>query len=358
MDDLLYYLGFSYFLGIGPIKFSLLKKHFGSAKKAYLSDKKELIEIIGLSLTEKFIKFRDSFDPIKKIEELRKKEIKVLTVDDENYPKILKSISDPPICLYLKGSLPNNNLTFAIVGTRSPTEYGKKLAYKFSKELTEAGFNIISGMAYGIDTIAHKACLDVQGKTIVVLGCGVDIVYPAANRSLYQSIIKSSGAIISEFPPGHTVLKGLFIARNRIISALSCGVMIVEGTKDSGSLITARYAAEQGKEVFAPPSPITSEMSEAPNILLKQGAKLVTSIEDIFEEFNIKISPKKKEDKLKKLTEIEKLVFSILEKRPLKIDDISLIIKKPINEILNIISLLEINGLIEKNIENQYQVKY
>lgn len=357
MDELLYYFAFSYFLGIGPIKFSLLKKHFGSAKKAYLSDKKELIEILGLNLTEKFFRFRDSFDPIKKIEELRKKEIKVLPVDDEDYPKSLKSISDPPICLYLRGSLPNNNLIFAIVGTRSPTNYGKQIAYKFAKELTEAGFTIVSGMAYGIDTVAHRACLETKGKTVAVLGCGVDIVYPAANRSLYQSIIKNNGAIISEFPPGHTVLKGLFIARNRIISALSSGVMIVEGTKDSGSLITARYAAEQGKEVFAPPSPITSEMSEAPNILLKQGAKLVTSIEDIFEEFNIKISPKKKEDKLKKLTEIEKLIFNTLEKKPLKIDDISLLIKKPINEILNTISLLEINGLIEKNSQNQYQVR-
>lgn len=358
MDDLLYYLSFSYFLGIGPIKFSLLKKHFRSVKKAYWGDKKDLKELIGLTLTEKFLKFRNSFDPLKKIDELKKKEIKVLAVDDKEYPLNLKAIADPPICLYLKGSLPTSNLTFAIVGTRNPTEYGKKIAYKFSKELTEAGFTIISGMAYGIDTIAHRACLDAQGKTVAVLGCGVDIVYPAANRSLYQSIIKNNGAIISEFPPGHTVLKGLFIARNRIISALSSGVMIVEGTKDSGSLITARYAAEQGKEVFAPPSPITSEMSEAPNILLKQGAKLVVSIEDIFEEFDIKIAPKKKENKLKNLTEIEKLIFDILEKKPLKIDDIALLIKKSISETLNIISLLEINGLIEKNSENQYQVKY
>src|SRR3989338_348038 len=163
---------------------------------------------------------------------------------------------------------------FAIVGTRKPTSYGIQVARKFAYELTEAGFIIVSGMAMGIDTVAHQAALDAGGKTVAVLGCGVNIIYPAINYQLYHNIIKSGGAVISEFPPDQTVLKGLFISRNRIISGLSKGVLIAEGGEFSGALITAKYAGIQGKDVFAVPSSINSEMASAPNLLIKQGAKI------------------------------------------------------------------------------------
>ena len=213
-----------------------------------------------------------------------------MPVDSEDYPESLKNISDPPICLYVKGNIDlfqarhqNPDLVgtaknlvssldpifFAIVGTRKPTSYGVQVAKKFAYELTEAGFVIVSGMAMGIDTVAHQAALDAGGRTVAVLGCGVNIIYPAANRSLYENIIKNGGAVISEFPPNQMVLKGLFISRNRIISGLSKGVLIAEGLQDSGALITARFAGEQGKEIFAPPGPITSEMSTS---ILPQGA--------------------------------------------------------------------------------------
>ncbi len=246
---------------------------------------------------------------------------------------------------------------FAIVGTRKPTSYGIQVARKFAYELTEAGFVIISGMAMGIDTVAHQAALDAGGKTIAVLGCGVNIIYPVSNRGLYENIIKTGGAVLSEFPPNQTVLKGLFISRNRIISGLSRGVLIAEGLKDSGALITARCAGEQGKEVFAPPSPITSDMSQAPNFLLKQGAKLVTSIEDIMEEFDMKITPRKKEDIRKNLTEIGKLIFDILSKNPQTVDDLAIGLSKTVPEILNAISVMEIEGIVEKNQEKKYQIK-
>jgi DNA processing protein len=358
--DLPYYLGFSHFLGIGPIKFSLLKKHFSTCKKAYLARKKELIEIIGVSLTEKFIRFRNEFNPIKKLEEINKKGITILTVDGKDYPESVKNISDPPICLYLKGSIGSKNMSspfFAIVGTRNPTTYGIQVAHKFAYELAASGFVIVSGMAYGIDTIVHQSCLEAGGKTIAVLGCGVDIIYPPSNKLLYEKIIRSGGAIISEFPPGQFVLKGFFVARNRIISALSSGVMIIEGTINSGSLITARYAAEQGKEVFAPPNPITSNMSAAPNLLLKEGAKLVTTVEDILEEFNMKITPRKKEDIKKNLSKIGKLIFDILQKNSQTIDDLAIGLNKTVPEVLNAISVMEIEGVIEKNQENKYQIR-
>lgn len=373
-DDLIYYLGFSCCLGIGPMTFQALKIHPKGVSGAYQASAKELIPMIGQRLTEKFLEFRQKFDPKKEFERLRKDGITVLAVDSEEYPESLKNISDPPICLYIKGSIsnffdgkpqtakklissPSTKTCFAIVGTRKPTIYGQQITYKFAYELAMAGFIIVSGLAHGVDAIAHQATIDAGGKTIAVLGCGVNIIYPAANRNLYFNIIKTGGAVISEFPPDQTVLKGLFISRNRIISGLSRGVLIAEGLKDSGALITARCAGEQGKEVFAPPSPITSDMSQAPNFLLKQGAKLVTSIEDIMEEFDMKITPRKKEDIRKNLTEIGKLIFDILSKNPQTVDDLAIDLSKTVPEILNAISVMEIEGIVEKNQEKKYQIK-
>ncbi|OGK25233.1 DNA protecting protein DprA [Candidatus Roizmanbacteria bacterium RIFCSPHIGHO2_02_FULL_38_11] len=359
--DLSYYVGFSHFLGIGPTRFAALIGHFGNVKKAYLADRKELAEVIGVKWSEKFVKFRSLFDPIKKLDELKQKNIRVIQLWHRSYPKFLQEISDPPICLYIKGDIDNfdfsKDLCLAIVGTRTPTPYGQQIAKKFAEELTQAGFVIVSGMAMGIDTVAHKACLKAGGRTIAILGCGVDIIYPAINRNLYYDIIEKGGFILSEFPPGQMVEKGLFVARNRLISGFSMGVLVVEGGKDSGALITAKYAAEQGKEVFAPPGPLTSAMSAAPNILLKQGAKLVTSIADILDEFNLRIVPKRKEQIEEELVEDEKIIFNILRDEPKLPDEIVNQAKLSIDKALNILSMLEIKGVIEKNSEGKYQVK-
>jgi len=363
MFNCLYHLGFSYCLGIGPMKFLGLKKHFKTAEKAYLANRKELEVVLGFKLTEKFIEFRRKFDPKKELEKLNKNGVSVLAVDDEDYPESLRNISDSPICIYIKSSkriselFPKAKTFFAIVGTRKPTSYGIQIAYKFSRELTEAGFIIVSGMAMGIDTIAHQAALDAGGKTIAVLGCGVNIVYPAINYQLYHNIIKTGGAVISEFPPNQTVLKGLFISRNRIISGLSRGVLIAEGGEYSGSLITAKYAGIQGKDVFAVPSPINSDMSRAPNLLIKEGAKLVTTVTDIYQEFNMEITPRKKEDIRKNLNESEKSIFDILQKDPQTIDDLAIELKKTVSEVLNTISVMEIGGVLEKNMEKKYQIR-
>ena len=361
-QDLPFYIGFSHFLGIGPIKFAALIKYFKTVKKAYLADKKDLQEVIGINWAEKFSQFRNRFNPEEKLRELERKQIQIIPIGHQLYPKSIQAISDPPIGVYVKGLINNFNFSkdyfIAIVGTRKPTPYGVQVSRKFAEELTRAGFIIVSGMAVGIDTVAHKTCLAVGGKTIAVLGCGVDIVYPAANYNLYQLIVEKDGLIISEFPPGQLVAKGLFIARNRLISALSMGALVVEGGKDSGALITARYAAEQGKEVFAPPSPLTSEMSVAPNNLLKQGAKLVTSLEDILEEFNLKIQPKKKEEIEAELDVAEKNIFQILQQEPKLGDEIAYKTALPIEQVLNILSILEIKGIVEKNSEGKYQVKF
>lgn len=367
-NQLLYYIGFSYCLGIGPMKFASLKSHFGTAKNAYLANRKNLEKILGFKLAEKFIDFRQKFNPDKELEKLKKNEISVLTVDDVDYPESLKNISDPPICIYVKARqqnfllseknlLPSPPIAFAIVGTRKPTAYGIQITKKFTRELVEAGFIIVSGMAIGVDTIAHVETIDNGGKTIAVLGSGVDVIYPSSNYRLYHKIIDTGGAIVSEFPPNQFVLKGLFISRNRIISGLSRGILVTEGGEFSGALITAKFAGIQGKDVFAIPSPINSQMASAPNLLIKQGARMVTSTQDILDEFGMLVTPKRKEDIRKKLNDLEKLIFDVLIKNPRTVDYLALELNQTVSQILNVVSLMEINGIIEKNVEKNYQLK-
>ncbi len=290
-NDLLYYLGFSHFPGIDPIKFKELLSRQMQIAKAYWGRKEQLEKIIGRKAAAEFIEFRNRFEPIKKLEELKKKEIQTISLSDKNYPESLKNITDPPICLYIKGEFPKNTLFFSVVGTRLPTPYGQQIAYKLSRKLAEAGLIIVSGLALGIDTIAHRGCLDAGEKTIAVLGCSIDRVYPTENFFLHKRIIQNKGIIISEVAPGKTVTKELFSQRNRIISGLSCGVLVIEGSERSGTLITARFAGEQGKDLFAVPGPITSTKSFVPNLLIQNGAKLVTKAEDILEEYGMKIKP-------------------------------------------------------------------
>lgn len=212
-----------------------------------------------------------------------------LALDDPRYPRMLREIPDPPAVLYVQAtdlSLPLAR-TIAVVGTRRVTPYGEAVTRRLTRGLVEAGFTIVSGMALGVDAIAHQTALECGGATITVLGSGIDIIYPASNARLYRTISQARGcAILSEFPPGVGPAKEQFPHRNRIISGLSLGVVVIEGTDRSGSLITARYAAEQGREVFAVPGPITSLYSKGPAKLIKQGAKLVESVEDILDEFN------------------------------------------------------------------------
>lgn len=212
--------------------------------------------------------------------------IVALKLSDPTYPKLLREILDPPKVLYVRGSGTKINLdkTIAVVGTRQVTPYGRKVTKKLVEELVGHGFTIVSGMAIGVDTVAHETTIETGGKTIAVLGCGIDIIAPASNANLYWEIISGHGAIVSEMPLGVRPDKKRFVTRNRIISGLSLGVVVTEGDEHSGALITAKYALEQGREVFAVPGPITSIYSRAPAILLQNGAKLVESASDIIEE--------------------------------------------------------------------------
>lgn len=354
-------LGFSHFLGIGPHRFSLLIEVFGDVSHAYHASTQELTSIIGDALTQKFDRFRSEFGAKEKLQELKQKNIQVVTRFDAAYPRSLSEIPDPPICLYVRGNMQLFDFMsghfFGIVGTRRPSSYGIQISRKFSADLTQAGFAIVSGMALGVDSIAHTACMEYGGHTIAVLGCGVDIVYPPQNKALYDKIVGGGGVVMSEFPPGMTVLPGLFVARNRLISGLSAGILVCEGLKGSGSLITASYAAIQGKDVYAPPVPLTSPLSEAPNILLKQGAKFVTDVSDILSEMNMAITPKAKENLLSLVGESDQAVVKELMIEPKFADDIAQSLNSPIDRILNSLTNLELSEVVEKNSEGKFQIK-
>jgi DNA processing protein len=288
-----YWLGFSAFAEIGPVRFKLLKDYFGSAEGAFNASEKHLKET-GLSekIIKNFLDFRRSFDFTSYLVRLDQLGITTLTYDEEHYPKLLNNIDDKPIILYLKTKNKNNFEIFnqkmiGVVGTRKITHYGRQSTEMITKDLVEKGFVIVSGLARGVDRVAHETAISSNGLTIAVLGCGLEIVYPPEHKQLAEKIIGSGGMLVSEFPPGTPMSAKNFPLRNRIISGLSLGVVVTEAAEKSGSLITASRAAEQGREVFAVPGPINSSLSDGTACLIKKGAKLVNNISDIIEELNV-----------------------------------------------------------------------
>lgn len=289
MEEKDYWIGFSVFPGIGPVRFRLLRDYFGSAKVAWEADIDELRKTgLGEKLTKSFDEFRHNFNIHEYVQKLCDLHVYTITVLDARYPKLLSSIPDAPYVLYIKGRKPQNPINFeriiGVVGTRKITSYGREVTERLVKDLVSYGFTIVSGLAYGVDAVAHQAAIDAGGNTIAVLGCGIDIIAPSRNANLYTEIADGHGAIVSEMPLGLRPEKGLFIVRNRIISGLCRGIVVTEGAQDSGALITARFAADQGREVFAVPGPITSDFSKGTARLLKNGAKLVESAKDILDE--------------------------------------------------------------------------
>lgn len=355
-----YYCAFSYAPGIGSITFQKLITHFGSIKNAYEANRAELSSVIGIKLTDKFITFRKTFNIEKVRAGLKSQDITYVSQNNPLYPSQLLSIYDPPIGLFVKGNpnllqIPHSQL-FSIVGTRKATSYGLVVTETITKQLVEYGYTIVSGMALGIDSQAHWSALGAKGQTIAVLGGGVDVVYPESNDALYRALISKSGVIISEFPPGQLILKGLFVARNRIVSALSVGTLVVEGDEKSGALITAKCALEQGKDVFAVPGPITSSLSWAPNMLIKQGATAVTTTDDILQNYNVQIKKHDITSILEKVTGLDKKVVMLLIKEPLSTDELTVLLNIPVTEILYSLSMLELRGFIKRTSQGSFMM--
>lgn len=287
-DLMKYWIWLASVEGLGPVKkFALLNK-FETAKRIYNATEKEILKVDGMSdkIVQNMQKAKDAKLLEKYEKYILKNDIKIINISDDNYPAKLKNIYAPPITIFAKGDISLlNSKSIAIVGSREPSKYGIYVAEKFSKELSKEGITIVSGLARGIDTFAHVGALSFFGKTIAVLGSGIDVVYPKENAKYYREI-SEKGLIISEYIVGTAPESKNFPQRNRIISGLSDGVLVVEARKNSGTMITTDFALEQGKELYVIPGNITSNLSAGTNNLIKEGAKLVTDVYEILEDLN------------------------------------------------------------------------
>jgi DNA processing protein len=353
MQERFYWLGFSYFSGIGPKKFKLLLDEFKSAKDSWEADPESLQKILGKALTPSFIKFRDNFSITDYAEKLEKNRVKFLTQIDKGYPKLLSELSSPPYVLYVKGkfefNVKQNQKTIAIVGTRKITEYGKQVTSIITSDMVNNGFVIVSGLALGVDAVSHKTTLQNKGKTVAVLGCGVDCCYPRENQALYDSIIESGGAIVSEYPLSQSPSLGSFPSRNKIISGLSQGVVVTEGAFDSGAIYTADHAFSNNRPVFAVPGPITSSLSKGPHSLIGKGAKLISGAEEILTELRIKSSELRNENikNIKGSTKDEQKIIDLLQNESMHFDELVKRIKLDSSKLGSILSLMEMKGMIK-----------
>ena len=345
--------------GLSIKKKSALLKYFGSAKEVFYSDKISLEDFNSKSKInfESIIEKQNENILNSYLDELYKKNIKFISINNYEYPTLLKEISEPPLGLYIIGEIPNDKLKkVAIIGSRKCTQYGANNAYQFSKDLAEENIVIVSGMALGIDSMAHKGSIDGRGKTIAVLGCGVDIIYPQSNSFLRNTIIEN-GCIISEFAPKTPPLPSNFPIINRIISGLSNAIIVVEAGKRSGTLITVNQALEQGRDVFAIPGNITSILSQGANELLKNGAHPLTEIDDVL--FNIGISKKTNDNynstnTYEDLLPDEKIIYSYITSEPISIDEIIVKTNLKIQVVQYNLTMLELKGIIRKLAGQKY----
>lgn len=339
--------------GLGPQRLLKLVEHFGSAEAVWEAKEEELLNLPWMGkAAQELIAWRKKVEPARVGEEFSRLKVGILVFTDPGYPQELKSIYNPPPVLYYLGDLAAlEGIKVAVVGTRRPTPYGLKVAHILAQGLAEAGIIVVSGLAIGIDAAAHRGALQGKGKTIAVLGSGVDVIYPRENARLYQEISRE-GLLLSEFPPGTPPERYHFPARNRIISGLARGTVVVEAGEKSGALITADLALEQGRDVFAVPGPITSPQSKGTNNLLKQGAKIVTGVEDILEEyFPVEVRVPTLEAVAGnlagfKLSPIEEKVLAAVASSPLSLEEIGEATGLSTQEINVALTFLELQGLI------------
>jgi len=337
---------------IGPVRFKKLLGHFGSLEEAWKNGGTQDFILAGLEedLAREIILRRPQIDLNKELEKLNKENIGIITILDEDYPKLLKEIYDAPPIMYIKGSLqPEDEFAIAVVGTRKLSTYGQQVASQISRELAQAGLTIVSGLALGVDTLAHLAALEQKKRTIAVLGSSVDrfSVFPSQNRSLAEKIVQN-GAVLSEYPIGAPALAHHFPNRNRIVSGLTLGTLVVEAPEKSGAIITANHALSQNREVFAVPGSIFSNTSAGPNNLIKSGAKLVASAQDILEELNLKnLAQNITAQEILPDTLEEELILKILSHEPVVVDKIVQATKLNTATINSTLALMEIKGKIK-----------
>lgn len=349
MSDPKYWLGLSLVSEIGAKRIALLAEWFGDLGRAWTASEQQLLQA-GLERqpTANLLQARKRLNLDDEMNKVKQAGAWIVTLADEHYPTPLKMLSDAPPVLYVRGSLiPQDDRALSIVGTRRATPYGREAAYHLARQLGAHEVTVISGLAHGIDSAAHRGALDGRGRTIAVMGCGIDKIYPADNHRLAQEIIEN-GALVSEFPLGTPPEARNFPRRNRVISGLALGVLVVEAPEKSGALITATVAAEQGREVFAVPGNIFSPSSAGTNRLIQDGAKLVTRVEDILEDLNIaheRSETRMAAEQIAPASALEEQLLDYLGFDPIHVDDLVRQSGLTVAVVNSTLTILELKGL-------------
>lgn len=356
-DDKLSILRLSLVKGLGPIIFRRLIDSFGDAERVLLAAPSELRKIsgVGVELIKQITDEGTEREATELLEDCGANGIQIISCEQDVYPRLLNEITDPPIVLFQKGQLmPSDSIAIAVVGSRHATHYGTSQAESLGRALALSGFTVVSGLARGIDAAAHLGALKAGGRTLAVLGSGLLNIYPSEHQKLAKQI-GEQGALLSEYPPRRKPRSSAFPRRNRIVTGLCLGTIVVEAAKRSGALISARLAMEQNREVFAVPGPVNSRMSRGSHQLIKDGAKLVESIDDVLEELGPLASPTQLADDQSvhhpaelKLSEQESKILHAIELEPTQIDSIIVKCGLPTQRVLSTISVLEIRRLVKR----------
>ena len=354
LNELSYWIAFSRVLGIGPVRFKRLLDFFHEDVAAAWQASSAALAEAGLDqkTIKSFIRQRAIIIPQQELERLERLRVRVITWKDETYPPLLRKIEYAPSVLYICGNLTDNDrhYTLGIVGTRKMSAYGRQVTEHFAQELARGNVTVVSGLAMGVDTVAHTAALDAGGRTIAVLACGLDIIYPASNFNLAKRIVESGqGVLLSAFPLGVQPEAGNFPARNHIISGLSLGILVTEAPQKSGSLITANSALEQGREVFAIPNNIFSPGGAGVNKLIQDGAHPVTHINDILMSLNLYMVPQQVEAQVNLPTSTEEqALLALLGQEPCHIDDLIRESQLLAQDATAALTTLELKGMVKQ----------
>jgi DNA processing protein len=354
LDELAYWIAFSRVLGIGPVRFKMLLDFFcEDVAAAWHADHKALAAAgLDQKIADKFIAQRTRITPQQELERLERLRIHVITWKDESYPPLLRQIEYAPPVLYLCGTFTENDRRYAlgIVGTRRMTAYGRQVTEHFAGDLARSEVTVVSGLALGVDTVAHTTALDMGGRTIAVLASGLDVIYPAKNFQLARRIVESGqGALLTSFPLGVNPEPGNFPARNHIIAGLSLGVLVTEAPQQSGALITANLALGQGREVFAVPGSIFSAGGAGVNKLIQDGAHLVTGVHDIVDSLNIYMIPQQIEAQAILPDNAEEhALLALLSHEARHIDELTRTSALPANTVAATLTMMELKGMVKQ----------
>jgi DNA processing protein len=350
VNELGYWVGFNKVQGIGPLRLRALLDTYGSIERAWHAPGEQLSRV-GLDnrSVKNLLEARSEIDLEQELKRLEAMNVRALTWESPDYPRLLLETNAPPPVLYVKGELTEQDAwAVAIVGTRRASTYGREVTRRLAGALARNGITVVSGMARGIDGVAHRAALEAGGRTVAVFGCGIDRIYPPEHRKLAQQIA-AHGALVSDYPLGTPPEGRNFPPRNRIISGLSLGVLVTNAGKTSGALITADFAAEQGRDVFAVPGSVLTRGSIGPNRLIQDGAKLVTTAEDILEELNLTmVAEQKQARQILPEDETEATLLEHLSADPTHVDDLQQKIDLPISEVTSTLAMMELKGMVRQ----------